>query len=489
MRRFIKEPEGKKPQVWEVTVSGNTVRIVHGALGSDKMQETTTEHDWKLKGKKNQKTPEEVAKKYAEDQIKKKVKDSYFEVDPETNEPIGEKSETEIRSYVKPPEGFRAYKPQHHLSKKLEKALRKGSTRSEAYALIGRKRDGYMHYLVTDEYGYTRLFSSKWEPAHNQEMEDMIPWLERYPHIEADLKKLNLPPRTILLGEICSSVERGVDKHGFVVDDFEYVGGVIKSLTPLSLKTQERYGQLSFCVWDIAVWEGNPISKTDTVGDRYHLIYNLLASCETKWVTMPELIVIEGEYANVFSYDAQKELQFIAPDFLADEFSDEECENFDPIVFLLKFAKVLGWEGYVIADPQACYGEKAFNFRGKNDRPVHVGKLKPDYEADFVVKWDPDHGVGEWGTGKNKNGVGSVQAYLYDDRSRDLVPVSKVGGGISDEDSVKFADPSLYPMVWKVVFKAWTAKGSLRHPSFDRVRDDKKPEECSVYQNPRWSTV
>ena len=483
MRRFIKEPEGKKPQVWEVTVSGNTVRIVHGVLGSDKMQETTTEHDWKLKGKKNQKTPEEVAEKFAEDQIKKKVKQAYFEVDPQTNEPLGEKAETEIRSYVKPPTGFTAYKPQHNLSKKLEKVLRK----HEAH--ISRKRDGYMHYLVTDEHGYTRMFSSKWEPAHNQEMEDMIPWIERYPHIEADVKRLGLPPRTVLLGEVCSSAERAVDKHGFVVDDFEYVGGVIKSLTPLALKTQERYGRLSFCVWDVAIWEGEPISKTDAVWDRCSLVYNLLYDRDAKWITMPELISISGDLAHVNSYEAKKELQFIAPDFLADELDEEGCENFDPIVFLLKFAKVLGWEGYVIADPAAVYGEKAFNFRGKNDRPVLVGKLKPDYEADFVVKWDPDHGVGEWGTGKNKNGVGSVQAYLYNDSNRELVPVSKVGGGISEEDSVKFADPSLYPMVWKVVFKAWTAKGSLRHPSFDRVRDDKKPEECSVYQNPRWSTV
>ena len=64
--------------------------------------------------------------------------------------------------------------------------------------------------------------------------------------------------------------------------------------------------------------------------------------------------------------------------------------------------------------------------------------------------------------------------------------MSKVGGGISDEDALKYADPKLYPMVWKVVFKGWTAKGSLRHPSFDCVRTDKKPEDCGLDQNPRW---
>ena len=465
MRRFIKEPKGKKPQVYEVTVVKNSVHILHGQLGSERLQSTVTDHDWKLKGKKNQKSPEEVAQKYADDQIKKKLKDGYFEVDIKTNKPLEDKAATSL-DFTKGTENFRAYKPQHSISKTLMKVF------LALAALITRKRDGYMHYLVTDKHGYTRMFSSKWEPAQHQEVEAGIPWMERYPHLEEEVYTLGLPPETVIVGEVCASRECGVDSSGFVIDDFEYVGGVIKSLTPKALADQKENGRLAFCIWDILIWGGEPWGQEHTVGFRYDFIRKMLGRVGAKWFTMPEMIELYNDGFKVTSHEAgELELEY-----------DFE----DPVEDLLEYAKNLGWEGYVVVNPNEKYGEKAFNFRGKNDRPVHCGKLKPDYEADFVVMWDPDNGVGEWGTGKNKKGVGSVQAYLFDDDKGELVPVSKVGGGITDKQCKEFADPSLYPMVWQVIFKGWTAKGSLRHPSLQRVRDDKTPEECSVTQNPRW---
>jgi len=465
MRRFIKEPKGKAAQIWEIVVAKNTVSIMHGQLGG-KMQDTLQEFEGKNLSKKNEKSPEQVAQEWAENQIKKKVKQGYFEVNISTGKPIGDKAAGDILTYVQPPTNFTIYKPQHSLSKALEKALRGGQ------ALVGRKRDGYMHYLVTDEHGYTRLFSSKWEPAHNLEMKEMVPWMERYPHIERDVQRLGLPPMSIVVGELCASPECGRDSSGFTIDDFEYVGGVIKSLTPRALDMQQEQGRLEFCIWDIAIWGGEPYAKEMTVGARYDHIYHLIGRTGVEFITMPELIELYNDGFKVTSHRAgELELEYDHEDVVHD---------------LLEYAKNLGWEGYVVVNPHEKYGDKAFNFRGKNDRPVCCGKLKPDYEADFVVMWDPDNKIGEWGTGKNKKGVGSVQAYLYDDNLCELVPVSKVGGGITDEQCKKFADPKLYPMVWQVVFKGWTAKGSLRHPSLFRVRDDKKPEECSIAQNPRW---
>ena len=44
-------------------------------------------------------------------------------------------------------------------------------------------------------------------------------------------------------------------------------------------------------------------------------------------------------------------------------------------------AKEWGFEGWVVVDPDAPgYGDKAFNFKGKPDRPSICGKLKPEYE-------------------------------------------------------------------------------------------------------------
>jgi ATP-dependent DNA ligase len=109
--------------------------------------------------------------------------------------------------------------------------------------------------------------------------------------------------------------------------------------------------------------------------------------------------------------------------------------------------------------------------------------LKPKYEADFIVRWDPKNGVGKWGKGKKSTGVGSVQSYLWDEKKGE-VEVSLVGGGLTDEDVKKFANPKLYPMVWEVEYDSMTPNGSLRFPEFVRVRDDKPLKECTFSQIP-----
>ena len=113
----------------------------------------------------------------------------------------------------------------------------------------------------------------------------------------------------------------------------------------------------------------------------------------------------------------------------------------------------------------------------------HAGfELKPKLEADFIVRWDPNNGIGEWGKGKKSKGVGSVQLYLWDPETGTEVPICLTGGGLTDADVARFADPKLYPTVWQVEFDSWTPKGALRFPVFLRERDDKKPEECLISQ-------
>lgn len=182
-------------------------------------------------------------------------------------------------------------------------------------------------------------------------------------------------------------------------------------------------------------------------------------------------MVIASDYEVLFSAPCQK------PIAVEIEESVEQT--------LCNIAVTLGWEGFVIVDPKATYGDKSDNFRGKADRPKYVAKLKPSYEGDFIVRWDPDNGIGRWGKGKNSNGVGSLQTYLtHPDKGE--IEISLCGGGLSDEDVRDLADPDLYPLVAQLEFGSWTKSGSLQFPEFVRIRDDKTPDECSVEQNPNW---
>jgi len=151
----------------------------------------------------------------------------------------------------------------------------------------------------------------------------------------------------------------------------------------------------------------------------------------------------------------------------------------------IDLAKLLGWEGFVAHDPSAVFGDKAISFRGKPDRPKHAVKVKPKFEADFCVQWNPDEGIGSWGKGKKAGGVGSVFAYLWNPDTLEWQYVTKVGGGLTEKDVKEFADPNLFPMVWQVEFATWTDKGSIQFPEFIRQRDDKLPIECTVDQMPQ----
>jgi bifunctional non-homologous end joining protein LigD len=111
--------------------------------------------------------------------------------------------------------------------------------------------------------------------------------------------------------------------------------------------------------------------------------------------------------------------------------------------------------------------------------------------------------IGGWvpGEGRRKDAIGALLAGYFD--RQDGAPVlryaGKVGTGFSDDDlrllgerleplqrpdspftgrqpprNAIFAEPRL---VAQVEFSEWTSAGTLRHPSFKGLRDDKDPEE------------
>jgi ATP-dependent DNA ligase len=432
------------------------------------MQKTTQTFEGVNIGKANEKSPKEVAAAWAEKQILLRTRKGYREVDLTTNQFLQDNSSaSEIDWEVGLPLNLRFFKPQNSLNAHCEKLIRAKTAR------MLRKRDGMMHTLSISMGGGMLMYSSTMQSHHKDEPE--IPWLIRYPHLAQELAELKLPDDTVLLGELCTSAASGYkDKYGLPVDDYTYVSTITKSLTPLAVEKQEKNGLLGFCIWDIAFWEGECWLQTKTADERYRYLSDILNSPHRRYFTMPEMAYFTAEGINVQSFDTMEMTM--------------SYESDDMVKEALELAKTFGWEGWVVVDGKSNYGDKSHSFHGKAERPKSVCKLKPKLEADFIARWDPENGIGSWGKGKKSNGVGAAQLYLWDDENQVEVPICEAGGGLTDEDVSRFANPKLYPMVWQVEFDSWTPKGALRFPVFVRERDDKTVEECLLSQRPSASS-
>jgi hypothetical protein len=425
------QPAGRtsRPVIWTIKrIHGNEVETVWGQEGG-KQQQTVQTFEAVNVGKANQKTPEQVAQEFMDRQILKKKREGFLEE--------GQKAPELSITFDSLPQALRFYKPQNNLNGHLIKLIGLGK------AWFVRKRNGEMMVACRGS-GDVALYSSKLLPVHKN---DKSPWAARFPDLVEELQVL-MPHNTILLGEMVADP---------VNDDLLRVGSVMKSLLDRGLELQK--GQpLHYCIWDVAFWVGQDMVKTVPYRERFHHIQKLVDGQPPSLLTYPVITYLE--------HQGPVDPQVIMED-------------------MRKSAKELGWEGYVVVDPDAMgYRDKAYNFHGKAERPLFCGKLKPKFEADFIVRWDPDNGIGTWGKGKKSKGVGAVFAYLWDPIKCEEVFVSKVGGGLSDEDVARFANPDLYPMVWQVEFASWTPDGSIQFPEFVRVREDKLPHECTTDQRP-----
>lgn len=424
MRRTLVQERGrtKKPKVWSVEVEDNRVLIEWGQLDG-KMQHTVQEFEGVSIGKSNEKSPHQVATEFAERQALKKEREGYLEE--------GAQAQELKIDFTQPlPQSLRFYKPQNSMNAYMEKLCTKG------YSWYVRKRNGEMVVIVVNAAGEINFYSSKLLLCHKDE--PGIPWADRFPHLVAELESANIPPGSILLGELVADKEE---------DNLLAVGSVMKSLTERALELQKEK-PLCLCIWDIAFWDYQDWVSTLPYERRNGVLHELAHCRKFEYITEPDIVT--GGTPEYWKEDAKR----------------------------------LSWEGYVVVDPAGIYGDRAYNFAGKAERPKQCCKLKPTYEADFIVRWDPDNEIGTWGRGKKKSGVGAVFAYLWDPEKQEEVYISKVGGGLSDEDVFRFADPSLYPMVWQVEFASWTDHGSLQFPQFVRVREDKTPQECTIDQRP-----
>jgi ATP-dependent DNA ligase len=387
-------------------------------------------------GKSNEMAPEVYALDRAREMARKKHWEGYREVDSSGNRMDPE--EVSAIDFTKPlPLNLSFYKPLNSAGSGLLKKAERGE------ALYTRKMNGMMHAIVCDAEGRVQIYSRRMLLCHDDEQGKDITWNDRFPHI-VQAAQTFMPPRSILLGELVV-----IDKNQ---EDFKLVQSYTKSLTDRSLKDQAENGYPSFCIWDIAFWDGKDLVYQAPVQDRFDLIHEVdYSKCGN----------------NIFPLQIMPQGYFKNPEVAVD------------------FAKVNGWEGFVIVDPKGIYGDRAYNFKGKPDRPgTFCAKLKPAFEDDFVAMWDPDRGFGERSNkGRYAGGIKSVSLFQYSSSGL-FTFISNVNSGLTEEMKTNLAKPNLWPKVWKVEYteRTYVADGddtnALTFARFIEERTDKKPNEC-----------
>jgi len=319
------------------------------------------------------------------------------------------------------------YKPKNSIdSNKIE------SLEKQRRAVYTVKRDGMMHIArKTKKFG-VEIYSRRM---------DLV--TDKYPHLISYLSKM--PDNSILLGEIVLMSDDGRD-------DFNSVSSICRSDPENAIEHQKILGEVSYYIFDVAYWDG----------------INLLTSMP--YIDRRELLISHMSHAGLLSKSPliPAEMMFC---------NHEQAVN---------EVKKRGLEGLVVWDARGKMEDgQAFTFNGKAYRPNVLWKSKPKYEDDFIVRFDPHKGIGEYGTGKNRRNLKSVFCYQVDENGMEVF-LGKCGGGLSDDERVRYTDTSLYPRVWRIEFDSIQDKtGALRYPVFSVDRTDsgdKLISECLLSQ-------
>jgi ATP-dependent DNA ligase len=312
------------------------------------------------------------------------------------------------------------FKPKSSIDDKKLAALEKAGR-----AVYTVKRDGLMTVVRSCDAGVE---------IYSRRMDNIT---DRFEHLTEAFK--SLPKRTILLGEAI------VDVKGR--DDFKACTSICRSESHADIhKKQEQYGKIKYYAFDIAFHQGKDLLTTTTFKKRREILLDLVNRLGSEYVVASQ--VIPGNHSDAMKVVTNQRL-----------------------------------EGLVVWDSDGMMESgRAYTFTGKPDRPGVVWKSKPIKESDFIVRFDPDNGIGDYGKGKLKGLLGKV--FIYQLLDGQEVFLGKCGGGLSEEQRKIYADPLLFPRAWRIKYDfAQPGTGKLRFPVFmlDRTTEgDKDLKECDM---------
>lgn len=311
------------------------------------------------------------------------------------------------------------YKPKNSITDKKRQTLQKAKR-----MMLSVKEDGQMYIVRKSKAFGVEIYSRRMELE-----------TDKFPHLVPALE--NLDNGTILLGEMTLP---GYDNH---LKAFKNVSKICRSDAVKALARQEKFGKVVYAIYDLAFKDHTDYLTSIQYSVRYTKAKIEALKCNSDYVRTVEILDITHEEA-------------------------------------MQYVKDNGIEGMVIWDADGIMEEGgAFTFNGKAYRPNVLWKSKPKYEDDFIVRFDPANGIGEYGKGKNNGKIKS--AFVYQLLDGEEIHLGKCGGGLSDEQR-DFYTNAEYPRVWRVEYDAiQPGTGSLRYPVFNADRtltEDKFLEEC-----------
>jgi len=456
MREFRKVTgRNKRPQIWFIGITPKnpaSYTVKWGMLDGAMQTTSDTPGSCGVKGHADYQTPEEYVVFCMEREIRKKEEEGYVEY--VNGEPTKEVA-TAI-DFNKPlPKNFCFYKPQKDITEKKLAELVKNKK-----AIWTVKRDGMMHVAVKTK--------GLWE-IYTRRM-DLV--TEKFPHIVVALHKLDMPNNSILLGEM---VFLKADRK----DDFVNTSRICRSDIDLALayqglgefpkshKERSVIGKMRYYVFDIAYFDGKDMISSTNAGNRF----TLLSSCFSRIV---KLGITTGIGASEKEMNTERVIrsnmlweEYIAPLQIVHTNPSEDID----------LAKATGIEGFVIVDTSISYGDKAYSFDGKPQRPNGIWKRKPKWDEEFIISDTYE------GSGRNMNKLGGFLIKQVHPDTGEFIDCGKCGGGLSDEQREDFWSKSkkLINKTIKVEFDSRQppkdGSFALRFPVFKGFAD-KSVEEC-----------
>jgi bifunctional non-homologous end joining protein LigD len=371
--------------VWSIWLSGYTVFRKWGIVGG-KMQ-TTTESFPSKRGKDSLTVAHEAIAR----QVKKK-RDEGFNQDV-TKTRLTHKLASADLDFTTLPKSFAPQKP-----------IQECPTIVDARDfIIQRKRDGQRHFALWDVTGRVRLYSRK--------MHDMT---YHMPLVVRELQDLDLPPRTILDGEIIC------DRNG--KDDFRATNEVCRAGVSVAV-FNERKLPIKYMIFDVLYVKGKDYWSSPYWQRFDWLMENIVEGVR---ITLPETVTL---------FDTGR-----------------------------RYVKARDWEGLVLWNKNAC------NILRMDGKPQRAGcyKWKPVANGDFVaIGWLP-------GKGRLAKTMGKLRiAEWHNGPAPDLVEICNVGTGFDNatrDEAMTWKYPCVVELAY--AFQQLDTR-ALREPVFLRTRPDK----------------
>jgi len=456
MRKFIKTTgRNKKNQVWYIGIDQKdkiSYIIKWGQIGGNIQMTSGRPGSCGVKGHIDYQSPEEYVIFCMEREIRKKEEQGYVEYI--NNKPV-KKVITSI-DFSKPlPKNLCFNKPVKDIS---EKKLNSLSKKNKIIWTL--KRDGMMHIAVKAK-GIWEIYTRRMDLA-----------TDKFPHIVNALNELKAPNNSIFLGEM---VYLKLNR----LDDFVSTSRICRSDVDLALayqglgkfpkdfKEKNILGKMRYYVFDVAFLNSKDIITTYPVSKRLELLTKYFSNIDSLNITTgigttSEIMDKEWQLRSDMLWN-----KYIAPLQIIKTNVEEDLE----------LAKSSNIEGFVILNIDAKYGDKAYSFDGKAQRPDGVYKRKPKWEEEFIIS-----DVYE-GSGKNRGKLGGFFIEQIHPKTGDKILCGKCGGGFSDKQREDFWNKrnELIGNTIKIEFdsRQLPKNGSyaLRFPVF-KYFSDKVPNEC-----------